>query len=137
MAPCFPSYWAIEIIWTTCVAHLCSNQILTQIGGPEGEMLIYLGMPQLLDLVAWVENFREIIEETFPEIIGLVSSERAYFDERPNLLAADGKTVDVTKAKDSLAWVNNILWDAHDLAKDEFIIRTTEQAEKLLDRFYK
>jgi len=100
-------------------------------------MLIYLGMPQLLDLVAWVENFREIIEETFPEIIGLVSSERAYFDERPNLLAADGKTVDVTKAKDSLAWVNNILWDAHDLAKDEFIIRTTEQAEKLLDRFYK
>ena len=137
MAPCFPPYWAIETIWTTCVAHLCSSQILTQIGGPEGEKLPHLQVTQLLDLVAWVENFREIIEESFPDVVGNISSERTYFDEKPNLLTANNTTVDISKARDSLAWVNNILWDAHDLAKVEFLFRTTEQTEDWLDKVYK
>ena len=28
-------------------------------------------------------------------------------------------------AKDSLAWANNMLWEVHDLAKDEFLFRQT------------
>lgn len=137
MAPCFPPSWAIETIWTTCVAHLCSTQILAQIGGPKGEKLPHLQVTQLLDLVAWVENFREIIEESFPDIVGTMTTERTYFDEKPNLLTKDNKTVDISKAKDSLAWVNNILMDAHDVGKEEFIFRTALQTEEWLEKVYK
>lgn len=92
---------------------------------------------QLLDLVAWVENFREIIEESFPDIVGTMTTERTYFDEKPNLLTKDNKTVDISKAKDSLAWVNNILMDAHDVGKEEFIFRTALQTEEWLEKVYK
>jgi hypothetical protein len=64
MSPCFPLYWALEMLWSTCVAHVCSKQILDQIGGTEGHKLPDLTVTQLLDLVAWVENFRETIEES-------------------------------------------------------------------------
>jgi hypothetical protein len=137
MAPCFPPYWAVEIIWTACVAHLCSKEILSHIGGAEGEKLPHLQVTQLLDLVAWVEHFRGVIEESFPDVVSLIGSKRTYFDERPNLLTDGGKTVDVSKAKDSLAWVNNILWDAHDVAKVEFLYRTKLQTEDWLDKIYK
>jgi hypothetical protein len=135
MAPCFPPNWAIETLWTTCVSHVCSNNILQQIGGPEGHKLPDLTVTQLLDLVAWVENFREIIEETFPNI-GTTSSKRTYFDKPPQLLVNNGKAVDLDAAKDSLAWVNNTLWNVHDLAKDEFLYRTKEQTEEWLDNVY-
>lgn len=135
MAPCFPSFWAVEIIWTSCVAHLCSEQILTHMGGIEGDKLPNLGMPQLLDLVAWVENFQEIIEEIFPDLAS-ASTERTTFDVRPVLLSEDHRNITMQKAKDSLAWANNILWDAHKKGKEEFLFRTKEQAEKLLVRFY-
>lgn len=136
MVPCFPPNWQIEVLWTTCVAHVCSNNILQQIGGPEGHKLPDLIVTQLLDLVAWVENFREIIEESFPNI-GSITSKRTYLDKPPKLLQADNKTVDVEVAKDSLAWVNNVLWDVHDLAKDEFLFRTKEQTEEWLVNVYK
>jgi hypothetical protein len=135
MAPCFPPNWCIETLWTTCVAHVCSNNILQQIGGPEGHKLPDLTVTQLLDLVAWVETFREIIEETFPNMEGITSS-RTYFDKAPKLLGDDSKTVDIELARDSLAWVNNTLWDVHDLAKDEFLFRTKEQTEEWLNNVY-
>ena len=118
MAPCFPPSWQIPTLWTTCVAHVCSNNILQQIGGPDGQKLPDLTVTQLLDLVAWVETFREIIEETFPQISTL-ASKRTYFEKPPQLLASDNKSVDLDAAKDSLAWVNNVMWDVYDLAKDE------------------
>lgn len=135
MAPCFPPYWALETLWCTCVAHVCSKQILEQIGGPEGHKLPDLTVTQLLDLVAWVENFRETIEESFPNI-GDHSSKKTYFDERPELLMDNNKQVDMDVAKDSLAWANNMLWAVHDLAKDEFLFRTKEQTEQWLDNVY-
>lgn len=135
MAPCFPPTWSIETLWTTCVAHVCSSNILQQIGGPEGQKLPDLTVTQLLDLVAWVETFREIIEETFPNI-GETTHKRTYFDKPPQLLADDKKTVDIEVAKDSLAWVQNTLWEVHDLAKDEFLFRTKEQAEEWLANVY-
>lgn len=135
MASCFPPVWCIETLWTTCVAHICSNNILQQIGGVEGHTLPDLTVTQLLDLVAWVENFREIIEDTFPNITS-ISSRRTYFDQAPQLLVNNNKEVDLEVAKDSLAWVNNTLWDVHDLAKDEFLFRTKEQTEEWLDNVY-
>ena len=136
MAPCFPPQWAIETLWTTCVAHVCSANILQQIGGPEGHKLPDLTVTQLLDLVAWVENFREVMEETFPDI-GRISSKRTYFDQPPQLLVDNNKKVDVEVARDSLAWVNNTLWEVHDLAKDEFLFRTKEQTEEWLENVYR
>eukprot|EP00934_Nitzschia_sp_Nitz4_P003262 Nitzschia sp. Nitz4//scaffold370_size15137//3867//7399//NITZ4_008894-RA/size15137-snap-gene-0.25-mRNA-1//1//CDS//3329549571//3252//frame0 len=135
MSPCFPSYWALEMLWSTCVAHISSKQILDQIGGTEGHNLPDLTVTQLLDLVAWVENFRETIEETFPNI-GQHSSKKTYFDEKPDLLQEDNKQVDMDVAKDSLAWANNMLWEVHDLAKDEFLYRTKEQTNEWLDNVY-
>ena len=135
MAPCFPQEWCIEILWVTGVAHLCSNNILQQIGGSEGHKLPYLSVPQLLDLVAWVENFREIIEESFPNINDITST-RTYLNKAPQLLVNNNKNVDIAAAKDSLAWVNKTLWEVHDLAKDEFLFRTKEQTEEWLNRVY-
>lgn len=135
MAPCFPDNWSITTLWTTCVAHVCSTNILQQIGGPDGQKLPDLTVTQLLDLVAWVENFREIIEETFPEIANM-TAKRTYLNQSPNLLKENSKTIDMDAAQDSLAWVNNTLWEVHDLAKDEFLLRTKEQTEGWLQNVY-
>jgi len=135
MAPCFPPNWSIETLWTCCVAHVCSSNILQQIGGPDGQKLPDLTVTQLLDLVAWVETFREIIEETFPNI-GETTAKKTYYEKPPQLLAEDSKTVDIEVAKDSLAWVQNTLWEVHDLSKDEFLFRTKEQTEEWLSNVY-
>jgi hypothetical protein len=135
MSPCFPHHWALEMLWSTCVAHISSKQILDQIGGTEGHKLPDLTVTQLLDLVAWVENFRETIEESFPNIGGH-TSKKTYFDEKPQLLMEDNKQIDMDVAKDSLAWANNMLWEVHDLAKDEFLFRTKEQTDEWLDNVY-
>lgn len=135
MSPCFPDYWALEMLWSTCVAHVCSKQILDQIGGKEGHKLPDLTVTQLLDLVAWIETFRSTIEESFPNI-GQHISKKTYFDKRPDLLQEDNRQVDMDVAKDSLAWANNMLWEVHDLAKDEFLFRTKEQTDEWFDNVY-
>eukprot|EP00529_Nitzschia_sp_RCC80_P008811 CAMPEP_0113453782 /NCGR_PEP_ID=MMETSP0014_2-20120614/7529_1 /TAXON_ID=2857 /ORGANISM="Nitzschia sp." /LENGTH=1191 /DNA_ID=CAMNT_0000345175 /DNA_START=500 /DNA_END=4075 /DNA_ORIENTATION=+ /assembly_acc=CAM_ASM_000159 len=135
MSPCFPPYWALEMLWSTCVAHVCSKQILDQIGGTEGHKLPDLTVTQLLDLVAWIETFRSTIEESFPNI-GEHITKMTYFDKRPELLQEDGRLIDMDVAKDSLAWANNMLWEVHDLSKDEFLFRTKEQTNEWLDNVY-
>jgi hypothetical protein len=135
MSVCFPDNWSITTLWTTCVAHVCSTNILQQIGGPDGQKLPDLTVTQLLDLVAWVENFREIIEDTFPEIAKM-QAKRTYLNQSPKLLQENSKTIDLDAAQDSLAWVNNTLWEVHDLAKDEFLLRTKEQTEGWLRNVY-
>lgn len=135
MVPCFPPNWEIETLWTTCVAHVCSTNILQQIGGLEGRNLERLSAAQLLDLVAWVETFRDIIEETFPNL-GESSSKRGYNDKPPNLLSDDGKKVDIEVARDSLAWVQSTLWEVHDMAKVDFLRRTQNQTREWLANVY-
>lgn len=135
MAPCFAPHWAVEVLWSSCVAHVCSNQILQQIGGPDGHNLPDLTVTQLLDLVAWVEYFRETIEEAFPHVASM-HSKRTYFDQRPDLFAGDKKNVDMDSATDSLAWVNNMLWEVHRLAQEEFLVRTRSQTDEWLDNVY-
>jgi len=136
MAPCFPPHWHIEMLWSSCVAQVCSNQIIQQIGGPDGQSLPDLTVNQLLDLVAWVEFFRETIEETFPTIASM-RSKKIYFDSRPDLFAGDSKVVNMANATDSLAWVNNMLWEVHRLAQDEFLHRMKTEAGKWLENVYR
>lgn len=147
MAPCFPPNWHIAALWTTCVAHVCSNNILEQIGGPEGHKLTDLNVTQMLDLVAWVENFRETIMEVFPNLEKLseqasymsssAAVHRLYFNKPLKLIGENSKGIDMRLAEDSLIWVNNTLWSVHDLAKDEFLYRTKEQTETWLTNVYK
>jgi hypothetical protein len=81
IAPCFAPHWCIEMLWSACVAHVCSNQIIQQSGGPEGQSLPDLTLTQLLDLVPWVEFFCETIKDAFPSaLIGKTHSKKTYFD---------------------------------------------------------
>lgn len=137
ISPCFPDFWCIDVLWTSCVAHVCSNHILTQIGGPDGQELKNLTVTQLLDLVAWIEYFREHVEESFPKVAQKKTTEKTYFDTRPDLFQGNKKEVNMDNATDSLAWANNMLWEVHRLAQDEFLLRTREQTDQLLGNVYK
>mmetsp|Transcript_17217 Transcript_17217/g.34525 ORF Transcript_17217/g.34525 Transcript_17217/m.34525 type:complete len:635 (+) Transcript_17217:1-1905(+) len=137
IAPCFPPHWAIEVLWSACVAHVCSNQIIQQIGGPDGHALPDLTVTQLLDLVAWIEFFRETVEEMFPAVAELHATQKAAdFETKPDLFASSGKEVDMDTATDNLAWVNNMLWEVHRLAQEEFLVRTRTQSEEWLQSVY-
>jgi len=137
MSPCFAPHWHVEALWSSCVAHVCSNHIVQQIGGPDGQNLPDLSITQLLELVAWVEYFRETIEETFPEVASMRNTKKTYFvEERPELFAGDKRTVNMKNATDSLAWVNNMLWEVHRLAQEEFLVRTRSQTDEWLDKVY-
>ena len=136
MSPCFAPHWHVEALWSSCVAHVCSNHIVQPIGGPDGQNLPDLTITQLLELVAWVEYFRETIEETFPEVASMRNTKKTYFEERPELFAGDKRTVNMQNARESLAWVNNMLWEVHRLAQEEFLVRTRSQTDEWLDKVY-
>ena len=136
MCPCFPDNWALDTLWATTVAHICSKEVLDQIGGTEGHRLPELNTAQLLDLVAWVENFREIIEESFPDIMEHQFDSKKFGEGAPELLGEDAKQIDMAAAKDALAHANQMLWEVHDLTKDEFLFRTKEDFDKDLDNAY-
>jgi hypothetical protein len=137
MVPCFPPFWAVDVLWTACVAHVCSSQILQQIGGPEAHNLPDLTVTQLLDVVAWVEFFRQTIEEAFPAVKEKESGrDKVFMDQRPDLFGADDKKVDVSAAMDSLVWAKDMLWEVHRLAQDEFLLRTRDQSEEWLGTAY-
>lgn len=143
MAPCFPASWEVSSLWTFSVAHVCCNNVLKQIGGPEGQKLSDLTVTQMLDLVAWVENFREMLLGIFPNLDDIASQQQnqqgrqqQYFDKQIKLLGENSKTIDMRKAEDSLRWVSNTLWQVHDLAKDEFLYRTKEQTDTWLTNVY-
>jgi len=154
MAPCFAPHWHVEMLWSSCVAHVCSNQIVQQIGGPEGNGLPDLTVTQLLDLVAWVEFFRETVEGAFPSVAQMREQKtKTYFDTKPDLFhtsdsAAGGHggngsngakkgEVNVLDAIDNLAWANNMLWEVHRLAQDEFLVRVRSQIDEYLGNIYR
>ena len=111
---------------------------MQQIGGPHGNVLQELTVTQLLDLVAWIEYFREHIEESFPQAAQLRSSKNTYFDSMPNLFTGEQKKeIDMESATDSLAWANNMLWDVHRLAQSEFLQRIRIQIDDWLDNAYR
>ena len=94
-----------------------------QIGGTDGHQLPDLTVTQLLDLVAWVESFHEVIEEAFPNVASF-SSKRTYFDKPPSLLMDNKKYVDLVAGKDTFAWINNILTSGEGISLDTFVKHT-------------
>ena len=54
MSPCFAPHWHVEALWSSCVAHVCSNHIVQQIGGPDGQNLPDLTITQLLGRVGGI-----------------------------------------------------------------------------------
>ena len=138
VAPVLPPSWALHILWTTSVARICSEKILGQIGGTDGYKLAGLTVTQLLDLVAWVEAFREHVQTSFPNI-GKHASSKSYLDSPPgsHFKSSNELEVNVDAAISSLAWANSMLWEVHDLAKDEFLLRTKEQTNEWLEHVYR
>lgn len=137
MKPCFPPHWAIEVLWASSVAYVCSNNILQQIGGPEGNNLRDLSLGQLLDLVGWIEFFRQQIFDTFPHLANQETTEKTFFDTLPDIFVDGGKTLDVGTATDSIAWASNMMWEVHRLAQEEFMVRIRSQTEEFLKNVYR
>lgn len=50
------------------------------------------------------------------------NTKKTYFEERPELFAGDKRTANMQNARESLAWVNNMLWEVHRLAQEEFLV---------------
>jgi Exocyst complex component Sec6 len=137
MTPCFPPFWNVDTLWMTCVAAVCSEHIMHHIGGQKGDNLSYMTVTQLLDLVAWIESFREKVEESFPNLIQLNtrSESKTNFISMKELMK--GKEIDMKSAKENLSWVTNVLWDVHRLAQDQFILRTQDQTQQWLENVYR
>jgi hypothetical protein len=137
MTPCFPPFWNVETLWMTCVAAVCSEHILHHIGGQKGNNLSFMTVTQLLDLVAWIESFREKVEESFPNLVQLNSrsDKKTNFTSMKELMK--GKEIDMESAKENLSWVTNVLWDVHRLAQDQFILRTQDQTQQWLENVYR
>lgn len=138
IAATFPPSWALDILYSTWVASICSKRILDQIGGTDGYKLSALTVTQLLDLVAWVESFREHVEASFPNLAEY-TADMSYVDKRPELLFESENKIEVNEdvALDSLSLAYSMLWEVHDLAKDEFLLRTKQQTNEWLDHVYR
>ena len=80
-----------------------------------------------------MENFRQTLNASFPNLPK--ASKGTYLVDKPQLLK-EGNLIDFEIANDALAWANNMLWEVHDLAKDEFLFRTKEQTDEWLDNVY-
>ena len=85
--------------------------------------------------MAWIESFREKIEDAFPDIVvGKVTNDpKPSIDSGASLLHGERKEIDVARAKESVEWVSGVLWQVHRLAQDEFLVRTRAQAEEWLE----
>jgi len=74
----------------------------------------------------------------FPAVAKMHATQKAAdFEKKPDLFASSGKEVDMDTATDNLAWVNNMLWEVHRLAQEEFLVRTRTQSEEWLQNVYK
>jgi len=115
----FPTDWGVDIHWSLCVSNVCSNNLLQQIGGPDGHNLPELSTDQLFDFITWVEFFCGTLETAYPLTVEK-NPDKAPFDSRPDLLHGDGKEVELEDAIDALAWAKNTLWGVHLRAKESY-----------------
>mmetsp|Transcript_13619 Transcript_13619/g.15133 ORF Transcript_13619/g.15133 Transcript_13619/m.15133 type:complete len:582 (-) Transcript_13619:410-2155(-) len=154
MSPCFPPFWHIKQLWMTCVAAVCSKEILHQIGGQEGKKCESMTVTQLLDLVAWIELFREKVEDAFPDLLDpsiTRNLERTNFLTLTELMKKNNSNtsssssinsnsksgeLDLESAKENLQYMINILWDVRTTAQDQFIFRTRQQTNDWLENVY-
>ena len=129
VAPCFAPHWHVEVLWTTCVAKVCSDEILEIIGGEEGHSLFNFAPTQLLDLTSWVEFFQDTTKEVFPNISKNDSSRSGgqtdFNNSQPDLFEGNTKNmVNMENANAMVSWVTNVLTKVHGLAVNEFLNRT-------------
>lgn len=158
MSPCFPPFWHIKQLWMTCVAAVCSKEILHQIGGQEGKKCESMTVTQLLDLVAWIELFREKVEDAFPDLLDpstIRNLKRTTFltltelmkqtknntsnnGSSSNSINVNNKSggLDLESAKENLQYMINVLWDVRTTAQDQFIFRTQQQTNGWLENVY-
>ena len=87
MSSCFAPYRHVEAL--EFLHHPRVLQSHRTAKGPDGQNLPDLTITQLLELVVWVEYFRETIEETFPEVASMHNTKKTYFEECPELFAGD------------------------------------------------
>ena len=131
---CVPACWQVTALWMLCVATVCSQFILQQIGGQEGNNLEYMTVTQLLDLLSWIEQFGNKVEEAFPQM-ARNSIRKTRFVSITELLA--DKEINVTSTNQSLTSVLHVLWDIHRLTQDQFMVRIQFQTSEWLANVYK
>ena len=144
LSPCFPPFWSIETLWLTCVAAVCAKKIVEQIGpeNVESRQLPPNAFPTqlLLDLVAWIESFREEVRKQFPDIINIASDTKVTYEKLELVemkVLMKGKEFDTKTAKNLLGRVTRILWSVKLMAQQGFIDWTNESVDDWLGNVYK
>jgi hypothetical protein len=130
LMPEFPPTWNVFPIWAACVGSVCSQFILQQIGGQEGNNLTLLTPNQLLQLMSFIENFREKVGHDSTTIV--LSSKKAEFVTGNDLMRGEM----IEAADESLVKVLTVLWHIHRLLEDQFIQSTHGQTNKWLDSVF-
>lgn len=156
MEPSYKTHWHAEVLYTLSIAHVCCNQIIQLIGGPDSQNLPEFSLQQLMSLLAWIEFFREIIEQKFPSIVAMDDTKKIHFDQRPDsdffadtnsrsvvlvsMVVNNGTDIDIDidieVAMKNLAWEKNMLWEVHRLAQNEFLLQTRDQADRWIANVY-
>jgi len=133
LIPIFPSSWKIFPIWLACLGSVCTQYILQQIGGQEGNYLSLLLPKQLLKLVAWIEDFEHASD------FGQNNDWTRSFDGKPEFVSThELKTGSrINLPEESLRMVLVVLLDIHRLVEDQFLLATQEQTNQWLDSIYK
>ena len=129
ISQCFSPDWRIGILWSSCVVHVITTQLLHHVGSHCQDLSV-LSITQLFDLVSWLEGFYELIVEEWPEMSTMLSPQ---FDDCPTesqylrIQSRQGQ-------RESLAWVN--FWELYRLTQEEFLVRTRGQTDEWLDKIY-
>ena len=126
---CFSPDWRIGILWSSCVVHVITTQLLHHVGSHCQDLSV-LSIKQLLDLLSWIEGFLELIVEDFPQITTMLSPP---IDDCPT----ESQYLRIQSRQDkreNLAWVN--FWELHRLTQEEFLVRTRGQTDEWLDKIY-
>lgn len=118
-------------IQTLAIAHVCSHQILQQIGGPGRQHLPNFIVIQLLDLMTWIQFFQESVEKVFPGVSNNVN----FKSRHKNLFDTNGD-FNMENGIHSLTRECNMLWEVHQMSQDLFLKQTRKQADDWITNVY-
>lgn len=130
--PIFPNSWKIFPIWLACLGSVCTQYILQQIGGPEGNNLDLLLPKQLLKLLAWIEDFQRACD------LGQEGGMTETFEGKPVFVSTHELRTGsrIALPEESLSMVLVVLLDVHRLVEDQFLLATQQQTNHWLDSIY-
>ena len=145
---------SFQNIIAAAVLGVCLNELLEQTGGKTGIRLHKFTLQQLLDVIVWTKSGLDAIAKLYPNIIIATTTLSAHDvnpldasirtinnnqeDERKNpiLTFPQEKQLDQDIVFSSLVWANKYLSKIFDLARDEFLVRNTNQVAVWLDNAY-